>query len=103
MVEYEGREKELMPMLVAKYGVEPDPPTPRAAAPRTPPPAPQDNTQAPASTLSLDVQRVRLKKYYAKYVPEKSDADIEKALTTYANSATGFDAMWKALEKKYGP
>lgn len=50
-----------------------------------------------------DVQKDRLRRFYAKYAPEKSDDDVATAIERYSKSPGGFEQMWATLEQKYGP
>ena len=59
---------------------------------------------SPKAALSPnDVQRDRLRRFYAKYAKEKTEEDISKAIERYSASPGGFEQMWATLEKKYGP
>ena len=74
---------EMWRQLEAKYGPELTP----------------SSTAAGAIPLS---QKDRLRRFYRKYAPEKTESDINRALAMYATLANGFDVMWATLEKKYG-
>jgi hypothetical protein len=53
-------------------------------------------------SVSLDGQKERLRRFYSKYAPEKTDDDISAAVDRYSKSPGGFEQMWATLEQKYG-
>lgn len=57
----------------------------------------------PADHNSLITTRDRLKKFFAHYDPEKSEADIDTLLKKYPANSRNYDDMWSVLERRYGP
>jgi hypothetical protein len=83
-----GRENELFPYLERKHSVE--------GGAR--PPVATDSAQ-PTSPSSHDPIRQRLKEFYSKHAPEKTEADIDRALATWKGRE---EEMFTTLRKKYG-
>ena len=83
MQKFKNIEPELLAKLSIEVGTEPDPPTPRGGS-------------------ESAHQKRRLIRYYKHYAPEKTEADVDKAVEKYSAS-NDFSEMWAILEKKYGP
>ena len=63
---------------------------------------PVTSTQA-IVPVNVAAVRDRLRRYYAHYVPTKTDADIDTAMRMFADPAKGgYEAMFAKLETKYG-
>ena len=77
--------------LTTKYG--PEVPSGAVRSPGQSPP-PQD---------VVSQQKERLRKFYARYAPQKTESDVETAVNRYAHEPGGYDAMWQQLTTKYGP
>ncbi|CUG91189.1 Hypothetical protein, putative [Bodo saltans] len=52
---------------------------------------------------AVDAHKDRLRRFYSKYAPEKTDEDVAAAVERYSKSPGGFEQMWATLEQKYGP
>ena len=77
--------------LEQKYG-------PESAVPGYRPPA-----DGPGSENNPAAQKERLVRFYAKYAPDKTEADINQAIEKYGSAEGGYARMWESLERKYGP
>jgi hypothetical protein len=103
-----GGFEQMWAMLERKYGPEPTnaPPPVLVTIVKTEPSTTQ-NAAVPAADVWLTPELLkhkdRLLKFYAVYVPEKSEDEIVKALYRFKDAQGGLKAMWETLEKKYGP
>lgn len=61
------------------------------------------NALALTSPPNVGNQKDRLRRFYARYAPDKSESDIVSAVEKYSKAPGGFEQMWTTLEKKYGP
>ena len=98
---WKGREEEMFAALEKKYANA----SPKSAqSPGANPPAsstPNQRASSPSSPrqgAGNTGYQERLKAFYAKHAPEKTSADVEKALATWAGRE---EEMFAALEKKY--
>ncbi len=89
---FAGREETMFAMLVQKYG-----PEPTAGDGGTSPFLVASHSTAPS--FSAPDHRARLVRFYQHYSPDKV-SNVDKKLAKYAGKE---EAMFAALQKKYGP
>lgn len=112
----QGKEEKLFEKLVAKYGAEPQPDNTAKSAPKA---TLGDSAAAPSKKAvakkkdeeeeeeeeygSRNWWKARLSRFYAKYAPEKTSADMDTILEKANNDPVQLDKLFRMLEKKYGP